>query len=328
MELIEPVAYRDIFRKHMLLHIPPYHCCFEDCDDVLPLFSNLQQWFDHEFQNHRVYIRWNCRYEDCQGAFDQPNLYLDHLSQAHGEQPVHEPEDKILEATRVRLPRPVQDELCVFCSQRSFKSRDEYETHVGEHMEEIASFVIPNLIPAARRRLLDMPVYARKLSQFCGRVSQLARRPSNFLRTQIWSARARTDEDFCLRLLIWDQLLKEDFSHWAFLDNGVDENFILSSVAKERSIEPRALPHDEEPWTTLNGNKVVAKQYVVLPEWRAYRANSRRVYKNMHFILVDKIPKPGVEVILGRQFINKNELLPFDRSLLVLHRNKPDTGSL
>ena len=27
-----------------LVHIQAYHCCFEDCDDGLPLFSTLHEW--------------------------------------------------------------------------------------------------------------------------------------------------------------------------------------------------------------------------------------------------------------------------------------------
>lgn len=226
--------------------MPTYHCCFENCEDVPPLFSNIQEWFDHEFQNHRVHIRWNCSY--CHDIFDQPTLYMDHLSQAHGKQRAYEPTEMTLENSRVKLPKAVQEEQCIFCCQSAFKNRGDYELHVGGHMEEVASLIVSSLIPAPRYRLLDVAKFAHWVFRFCGRVSQIPRLLYDFLKANIrlGVARACTDEDLKERMRIWDNVRKDDFLHWAFLDTGADGNFMRRSVVEQRSLEIHPLVADWE----------------------------------------------------------------------------------
>ena len=296
-----------------LLHIQPYHCCFEDCDDGLPLFSTLQEWFDHEFQNHRVHKRWDCR--DCHDRFDHPISFKNQVAQAHGEVPANKSMDRILEDTLVKVPEFVQGEQCIFCFKGAFENDHDYKSHVGRHMEEIASLVDLGRTLAAQAPSLSFPKYAHKVSQICARMSQALRRIYNVLK--------RKDQDFELQVMIWDPREQRQFPREALLDTAATDNFIVSSVVDANHLERYQLPADDNEWETLNGHNVNANDYVV-PRWRF--SDGKKSYHDIRFIVVDTLPC-GIELLLGKPFIKSYELLSLNRHLLVVHRKKAGTGS-
>ncbi|KAM0803375.1 hypothetical protein BDR22DRAFT_66911 [Usnea florida] len=301
------------YEKHLrLLHIQAYHCCFEDCDDGLPLFSTLQEWFDHEFQNHRVHKRWDCR--GCHGRFDHPISYKNHLFQAHGEVPANKSMDRILEDSLVKVPKPVQGEQCIFCFKGAFENENNYKSHVGKHMEEIASLVNLGRTPAAQGPLLSFPKSAHKVSQICACMSQALRRIYNVLK--------RKDQDLEIQVMIWDPCQQRWVPLDASLDTGATDNFIVSSVVDANNLERHQLPADGNEWETFNGHGVNANDYVV-PRWRF--SDGKKSYHEIRFIVVDTLPC-GIEVLLGKPFIKSQELLSLNRHLLVVHRKKAGTG--
>ncbi len=319
------VAYGSAYRAHLLLHIRPYHCCWDDCDDGLTLFATLEGWKNHEFQKHRVHVEWVCK--PCLKRFDQPDSLSDHILHVHGIKRVEPSIDSILDDFRVKVPRDGKDEQCDFCHKQEFKSKDDYAAHVGKHMEAIASRVILHLIPAAPRHLLDFSEHARKLIRMCGRISRsrIVRRPCQYL-MRLGNAKHPDDKDnFVHRVRIWDHRQQEHFPYLTLLfDTGSEDNFILSSVVKELGLERRNLSVSGGPlFRGLNHQAIFADEYVV-PEWRVEDGRIR--FHDIKFVVVDKI-RPGVHMLVGEEFIKQYDVLKFDRSVLVIQRDKAESGS-
>ncbi|KAF2396578.1 hypothetical protein EJ06DRAFT_225929, partial [Trichodelitschia bisporula] len=137
------------WRKHVLDDLEPYICTFSPC--TLDTFNSRRAWFEHELLAHRH--RWLCQH--CLTYFTSPDnlavhICLEHLDTVQGSQV-----QAIVEQSKRRIEF-IQPAECPFCDvswaeadrnrngdpKPSIVSLDEFERHVGHHMQQIALFAL------------------------------------------------------------------------------------------------------------------------------------------------------------------------------------------
>jgi hypothetical protein len=128
-------------RRHFFADLQPYICTFSTCKDELKTFPTRELWEDHEFGQHRVNRYWSC--SKCQHKAKTPEDWRKHLELTHG---VPLSDDQYLIAVpsaEVRDSVSIELENCPLCLEIPGKSRREFATHVGKHMEVIALAALP-----------------------------------------------------------------------------------------------------------------------------------------------------------------------------------------
>jgi hypothetical protein len=132
-----------------LCDLQPYVCTFKGCS--ARLFSSRHEWFDHELVTHRKF--WGC--DNCNKSFETVQAFTKHLDIClHG---------ALLTGTRlksiiVRCEKSFQTippSNCPLCNDWSMMLRksnpgsvvalEEFEKHLGRHLEKLALFALPRL---------------------------------------------------------------------------------------------------------------------------------------------------------------------------------------
>lgn len=158
LEVREPIHLRDFIdltidsRKHVLSDLRPYVCTFENCD--IKLFSNRQDWFDHEVQCHRS--RWGCQF-----CSHTPFLTLDsfqaHFKKSHGKGFSQDQIEAVCQASQFSVDH-MEALDCPFCldwdaqlrslnphvtaDEKIVVTPNQFRRHVGGHMQQLALFAI------------------------------------------------------------------------------------------------------------------------------------------------------------------------------------------
>ena len=70
-------------RRHVFRDLQPYICTFENCAKPDRLFGSRQDWYDHEFQDHRR--EWFCAI--CTQACPTPTALEEHVKISHADLP-------------------------------------------------------------------------------------------------------------------------------------------------------------------------------------------------------------------------------------------------
>jgi len=119
----------------------PYICTSQGCEDEMHTFPTRKLWESHEFGKHRVDRSWTC--SNCPEKFRHPNEWRTHLNESHG---IEFTDTKFQHAAKVAegiVPQPIDLQECPLCLCILGKSRREFVTHVGKHMESIALASLP-----------------------------------------------------------------------------------------------------------------------------------------------------------------------------------------
>lgn len=147
-----------VWRRHVFSDLRSYVCTFQDCD--APYFGDINEWFHHEMQNHRV--SYLCRL--CKGkTFHSSDRYLAHVKRHHPQLLENGDERPLLEISRKPVDQiPAHD--CPCCSEwedrlkhratthgLSMESPDsiltvfptDFKRHLASHLEQLALFSIP-----------------------------------------------------------------------------------------------------------------------------------------------------------------------------------------
>ncbi|KAL7800194.1 hypothetical protein V8C37DRAFT_364408 [Trichoderma ceciliae] len=144
-----------LWRRHVFSDLRPYLCTFADCD--APYFLDINEWFRHEMQYHRV--TFTCRL--CQSkTFELKERYLAHIKKQHPEILKDINEQLILDIAKTSVEQiPAQE--CPFCTEWADRLKKRTETtseapdniicatpivfkrHVTSHLEQLALFAIP-----------------------------------------------------------------------------------------------------------------------------------------------------------------------------------------
>lgn len=146
-----------VWRLHVFSDLRSYVCTFPDCD--APYFGDINEWFRHEMQSHRV--SYNCRL--CQKTFQLGERYLAHVRKQHPDMLEDGEQQPVLDIARKPLDRiPAQE--CPCCSEWVDRLKERatvasmpsdasnhilgvaptvFKRHLASHLEQLALFAIP-----------------------------------------------------------------------------------------------------------------------------------------------------------------------------------------
>lgn len=147
------------YRKHLLSDLKPYICTFEDCS--AQMFDRRHMWFQHEMDKHRK--QWRCRFCSYE-LFGSAASLESHLQDQHSEYT----KQQVLSLVTLcaQMPEHVAASACPFCdwdadlreqavskeneterapseSNIFAVSLEQFQRHLGDHLEQLALFAIP-----------------------------------------------------------------------------------------------------------------------------------------------------------------------------------------
>jgi DNA-directed RNA polymerase subunit RPC12/RpoP len=130
---------------HVFSDLQAYICTFNDCHERLKTFSTRTLWSRHELEAHFSEKSFRCH--DCHESsvtFTDQESFLDHLNRIHGREALtHVHALGMAQAAAQSVPRSFTDQKCPLCAQTDWKSRREYFTHLGKHLEQISLAALP-----------------------------------------------------------------------------------------------------------------------------------------------------------------------------------------
>ncbi|KAF2193836.1 hypothetical protein K469DRAFT_712676 [Zopfia rhizophila CBS 207.26] len=147
-----------LWRRHVFSDLRSYVCTFPDCD--APYFRDINEWFRHEMQSHRV--SYTCRF--CQSkTFQLKERYLAHVRKQHPDIIKDGEEQPVLDIARKPLDQIPAHE-CPCCSEWVDRIKERaavpsmpsdvsnhilsviptvFKRHLASHLEQLALFAIP-----------------------------------------------------------------------------------------------------------------------------------------------------------------------------------------
>ncbi|KAF1993823.1 hypothetical protein P154DRAFT_49837 [Amniculicola lignicola CBS 123094] len=146
------------WKRHVFSDIRAYICTFPECG--APYFGDINEWFKHEMQNHRV--EYVCRL--CKGkTYFLRERYMNHMRREHTDITQSGGEEAVLDMGRRPLNQiPAQD--CPCCTEYLDRVKDraaaqglspqitgnivtvvpsDFKRHLASHLEQLALFAIP-----------------------------------------------------------------------------------------------------------------------------------------------------------------------------------------
>jgi hypothetical protein len=138
-------VYRDLIktytnmrsRLHVFADLQSYLCTHAACKDAMKTFPSRALWAAHEFNEHFTHKMWHCFVCHIKSSTEQS--YVDHLVVNHDiSLREHRLTAAISEAEENVLKPGFNNHKCALCSQAGWQTRQEYATHVGQHLEEIS----------------------------------------------------------------------------------------------------------------------------------------------------------------------------------------------
>ncbi|MCJ1479097.1 hypothetical protein MMC13_007781 [Lambiella insularis] len=136
------ICNRVDWKIHVFTDLQPYICSFNTCAKGLVMFPTRKLWAEHEFSEHRIARSWKCT--ECTGqAYTTAYDFEEHLHQRHGEAITMAQMPFVVAAAETKTPLPIDKQECPLCKIVPGKSRRNFTTHVGRHMESVALAVIP-----------------------------------------------------------------------------------------------------------------------------------------------------------------------------------------
>ncbi|KAF1950555.1 hypothetical protein CC80DRAFT_359652, partial [Byssothecium circinans] len=148
-----------LWRKHVFNDLRSYLCTFPNCSTAGKMFGNINDWWQHEMQNHR--ISYFCRLCTSTSFFEE-SKFLAHARRQHAELLEDGDEHALLKISQKPLDQiPAED--CPCCSEwvdrlrarelPSYDSRGNtpdiavpptlFKRHLASHLEQLALFAIP-----------------------------------------------------------------------------------------------------------------------------------------------------------------------------------------
>ena len=124
---------------HIFTDLRPYICTFDSCGIKSVRFPTRKLWLTHD-DTHRFDSFWRCPI--CSQEFHQSIELTDHLKAYHSSALTMAQMIQVTRNSQHQRPHSVDDQICPFCNIVPGKSRRNYATHVGRHMETIALAVL------------------------------------------------------------------------------------------------------------------------------------------------------------------------------------------
>lgn len=116
----------------------PYICIWNDCVSSEQAFHDQRDWIRHMTMQHwRV---WDCPF-GCPTALNDCRALKVHLGSAHGELSVERANH--VSVLSGRTDQNKAQGLCPMCQKVEIRTVDEYGSHIGHHLEQLALFALP-----------------------------------------------------------------------------------------------------------------------------------------------------------------------------------------
>ena len=135
------------WKMHVFADLQPYICTFSSCDEALVKFRTRSQWADHEFNQHRIELRWKCI--ECKKKIESLGKMEQHLRDHHMSILDHPIQMATWAAmSEVNIGQSIEEQTCPLCMRTPGKSRTHFFAHVAQHLEDIALSVLSQDIAA------------------------------------------------------------------------------------------------------------------------------------------------------------------------------------
>lgn len=109
---------------------------------ILDNIKSRSLWAEHEFNEHFSEPKWRCF--RCKTKLPTRDAFAEHLAREHGVKlSDHQLHAALSEAVEYVITPEFTKHPCPLCLQTDWKSRREYTTHVGRHLEEISLASLP-----------------------------------------------------------------------------------------------------------------------------------------------------------------------------------------
>lgn len=131
----------DMFdREHVFRDLRPYVCLSEPCQTPDHLYVRRNDWKMHMRREH--WKTWHCPL-GCDAEFDSAQIFQNHVKTAH-EQNVPPERIHTLEGLSSRADVTKAQGQCPLCCDFQVGSEKQYEKHVGQHLQHLALFTLPD----------------------------------------------------------------------------------------------------------------------------------------------------------------------------------------
>jgi hypothetical protein len=180
-----------VWRKHVFSDLRSYVCTFPDCD--AQLFGDINEWFWHEMQSHRV--SYSCRF--CSGKiFKNKDRFLAHVRHKHSELLGDGEEQPLLDISHKPVEQiPAQDCPCCddWVDRLKFRELSDnsppsegaetliavppavFKRHLAAHLEQLSLFAIPVPTGSAPEDNLDSNVAIEEANSAASKTSEHSR---------------------------------------------------------------------------------------------------------------------------------------------------------
>ncbi|KAI9151388.1 transcription factor Cys6 [Paramyrothecium foliicola] len=134
------ISNRSEWKRHVFGDLQPYICLVAECTAPDHLYSRRSQWIKHMRSEHwRV---WHCAF-GCPDVFQSKQNCQAHIQTSHGYQVSATKIPSLLDLSSKADGTKARDK-CPLCVDFECNSEQQYERHVGRHMESLALFTLPS----------------------------------------------------------------------------------------------------------------------------------------------------------------------------------------
>ncbi|KAK4081076.1 uncharacterized protein Triagg1_2608 [Trichoderma aggressivum f. europaeum] len=133
---------RKSWKKHVFGDLQPYVCLFDNCSSPNQLYQRRRDWAAHMEREH--WVSWSCPF-GCPKSFDAQEIFKAHLNREHKQSF----ESIDLQAVVNMCSSPDDSKMvgiCPLCWVHQIQSGESYQSHVGDHLEHVALFVLPQTV--------------------------------------------------------------------------------------------------------------------------------------------------------------------------------------
>lgn len=156
---IQTFKNEQTWRRHVYSDLRAYVCTFRRCDN--PLFDDMNDWFKHEMQCHRINFSCPICHEI---VFHTEAPYLDHVQNHHPALIINGNDRAILDIGKCSL-RQIPTSDCPCCTewptdsskqsaathQPQYVSPDIFKRHLASHLEQLALLALPTPLSGEHR---------------------------------------------------------------------------------------------------------------------------------------------------------------------------------
>ncbi|QYS95620.1 GATA-type domain-containing protein [Trichoderma simmonsii] len=133
---------RNSWKKHVFRDLQPYVCLFDDCSSPSQVYQRRKDWAAHMKQEH--WVSWSCSF-GCSKSFRSQESFEKHITTIHGQNFESVDLQAVLNLCRFSSDTNTVG-ICPFCFDYEIKSDKSYQSHIGDHLERLALFVLPKTL--------------------------------------------------------------------------------------------------------------------------------------------------------------------------------------